>query len=147
MGSHEPKPSDPAATGKLDDPWGASAKATDADFDDCEMCKAGLTAIMPAGPVVALPDGSYPPNLPGTPDSNDDEPSVGAHGLAVTRWESSEEELPGDDGTRAETDSLELQASPTTAAAAVAAAAAAPSPSHASPRVTECNDLMLSQQL
>lgn len=119
-----PEPSTLNAGDKLDDPWATQAKVTDADYDDCELCKAGLTAVVPAGPVMGLPDSTYPPNLPGTPDSNDDESSVGAHGLAVTRWESSDE----DGGTQAETGSPELQARPTTAATTEAVATRAPSP-------------------
>lgn len=87
------------AAGKLDDPWANQPKATAPDFDDCELCKAGLTGLVPAAPV-AVRDGTYPPNLPGTPDSDVDNSSVGAHGFAVTRWESTDEEqLPRDAGT------------------------------------------------
>ena len=83
----------------------------------CELCKADFTGVVPAARMVTVPDGNYPPNLPGTPDSDADEASVGAHGLAVTRWESSDvsddEEPPRD-----ETAQQERQGSPHSATVA-----------------------------
>ena len=112
----------PDVSGKLDDPWSATeGKQAKDDLDDCEMCKAGLTGIVPAAPVIGVADGTYPPNLPGTPDSDEAESSVGAHGLAVTRWESSEEEPFRDEhtqDTQDETARAELQEAPKTEAEA-----------------------------
>ncbi len=85
---------DRRAAGKLDDPWANQRNATTKDFEDCELCKAGLTGVVPAAPVTAVPDGTYPASLPGTPDSDVVDSIVGAHGLAVTRWESTDEEQP-----------------------------------------------------
>lgn len=84
----------PGVEGKLDDPWATPTKVVD-DYDDCEMCKAGLTGLVPSTPVLAATAaGTYPENLPGTPDSNEGEvdTGVGAHGLSVTRWVSTDDE-------------------------------------------------------
>ena len=96
--------------GKLDDLWVTQGKAVGNDFDDCELCKADFTGVVPAARMVAVPDRNYPPNLPGTPDSDADEASVGAHGLAVTRWESSD--VSDEEPPRDETAQQERQGSP-----------------------------------
>lgn len=132
-----------AVDGKLSDPWAQSSRGgkmmADED-DDCEMCKAGFSPVVPPAAVISMdpthdrPLASYPANLPGTPDSDEGELVTGAHGLTVTEWLSQSDDEHDEDagqeqlvpGEEPRTSLSTEDADEATAVAAAVAVAASP---------------------